>query len=497
MITKSPTALNQLIDTTVSLWEDSTDTTSSYASFRNTYRNLPDRFVIDCIEFKVGEKPSPYQLDALINLYSKKRACVRGPRGMGKSAMMSWALLHFALVNDIDYDWKVITTASVWRQLKKFLWPEIHKWAKRIKWEMVGRKPIILKKELYDMSLKLDTGEAFAMASDDPESMEGAHASKVLAIFDESKIVLPETWDSMEGVFSNGDCLWFACSTPGAPTGRFYDIQKRKPGYRDWWTKHVTKNDMIEASRMDIQWSEDRRMQWGEHSAKYQNQVEGQFAASEEESVIPLYWVELANKRWYDRFEENPDDYLEQPLTGVGVDVGGGTLDPSAIAYKHGNDIYKVEKVEKNVEVLSGKVTGILRANELCTAIIDSINIGAGTYIRNRELYPDRVFAFTASSTADWEDETGEYIIQDTRSAAWWNLRQMLNPSSGWDIALPPDDELTGELCSPTWEERGRASIKVESKKAIRKRIGKSTNLADAVVQVYWEGEADWGMEAF
>jgi hypothetical protein len=497
MIKTPNSALSTITSRSFDLWEDTTETAASYASFRSTYRHLPDRFVVECIDFNPGESPAPYQLESLVNLYTHKRACVRGPHGLGKSAMMSWALLHFALTNDIDHDWKIATTASVWRQLKKFLWPEIHKWSKRIKWNMVGREPIGLKRELFDMFLRLSTGEAFAMASDDSESMEGAHASKVLVIFDESKIILPETWDSVEGAFSTGDAYWFACSTPGAPSGRFYDIQKRKPGYSDWWIRHVTKDEMIDSGRMNIQWAEDRKMQWGEHSARYQNRVLGQFAASEEESVIPLYWVELANKRWYDRFQDNPSDYLEQPLTGVGVDVGGGTQDPSAIAYRHGNDIYKVERLEKNVEVLSGKVTQILKSNEFCNATIDSINIGAGTYLRNRELYPNRVYAFTASATANWEDETGEYIIQDTRSAAWWNLRQILNPESGMDVALPPDDDLTGELCAPTWEEVGRAGIKVESKKKIRARIGKSTNLADAVVQVYWESELEWGMDSW
>ena len=35
-------------------------------------------------------------------------------------------------------DWKVVTTASLWRQLSKNLWPEVHKWSRQIDWTKLG-----------------------------------------------------------------------------------------------------------------------------------------------------------------------------------------------------------------------------------------------------------------------------------------------------------------------------------------------------------------------
>ena len=98
---------------------------------------------------------------------------VRGPHGLGKTALAAIGVLWFATTRDIaGVDWKVPTTASAWRQLQKFLWPEIHKWARRIDWNKVGRDPFG-RDELLKLSLNLRTGEAFALASDEPSRARG------------------------------------------------------------------------------------------------------------------------------------------------------------------------------------------------------------------------------------------------------------------------------------------------------------------------------------
>ena len=57
---------------------------------------------------------------------------------------------------------------------------------------------------------------------------------------------------------------------------------------------------------------------------------------------------------------------------------------------------------------------------------------------------------------------------------AWWTLR-------GDNLALPPDQELLADLCAATWEPSG-ANIAVESKDAIKERIGRSPDRGDAIL---------------
>lgn len=64
-------------------------------------------------------------------------------------------------------------------------------------------------------------------------------------------------------------------------------------------------------------------------------------------------------------------------------------------------------------------------------------------------------------------------------------MRELLDPSAGATLALPDDDELVGDLCAPKWRINSTGRIQVESKDDIRKRLGRSTDLGDAVVMAF------------
>src|SRR5262249_39506396 len=75
------------------------------------------------------------------------------------------------------------------------------------------------------------------------------------------------------------------------------------------------------------------------------------------------------------------------------------------------------------------------------------------------------------------------------RAEDWWRFREELDPNQefGSSMALPPDQQLKAELASPRWELTPRG-IKVEEKAEIIKRLGRSTDCADACVQALNEG---------
>jgi hypothetical protein len=213
-----------------------------------------------------------------------------------------------------EHDAKVPTTASAWRQLEKYLWPEIGKMEKLIAWHEVGRLKYDRRSEFLQLSIKIKDRdvEAFALASDDHTTLEGAHATRIMFIFDEAKTIPVATWDAVEGAFSTEglsaehEALAFAISTPGDPSGRFYDIHIGTPGYEDWLTRHVTIDEAIKAGRISASWVEQRRKQWGEDNPVYQNRVLGEFADNSEDGVIPLSWVNAAIERGKRFFTSSP-----------------------------------------------------------------------------------------------------------------------------------------------------------------------------------------------
>jgi hypothetical protein len=74
------------------------------------------------------------------------------------------------------------------------------------------------------------------------------------------------------------------------------------------------------------------------------------------------------------------------------------------------------------------------------------------------------------------------------RAAAWWKFRDALNPESGMNIALPPNKRLQTQLTSVLWRAPDKYII-IESKDDIRKRIGSSTDEADAVIMAWFYRE--------
>ena len=452
----------------------------------------------------------------MINLPRVERLSVRGPHGLGKSALCAWLIHWYALTRD-GKDWKIVTTASVWRQLEFYLWPEVRKWARRIIWDRVGRPPYSESRELFSLKLRLNTGEAFAVASDDSEQIEGAHADHMLYIFDESKIVPDSTWNSVEGAFSTKtEKLWLSVSTPGEPVGRFFDIQNYEPGYEDWDVRHVTKDEVIAADRMDAQWAENRRSQWGEKSELYQNKVEGEFADAGQESMIPATFVNASMDRWKERYGEDLWEYspFVDEVSIISVDVAryGGDVTVYALC---GNvrgtssdnppDVFQfIEKGSQDTMQTAGDIIQLMAKYPNSKIVIDVIGVGAGVFDRVREVFEkeknqpeqvDRLYSFIASTSTNWIDKSEKLTFFNTRSAAWWNMREKLDTSLDSTVCLPPNKPMRSELVAPHFQSMSNGSIRIETKKELRTRLDRSTNLADTIIMAYWDELFLSGME--
>lgn len=477
-----------------SVWQLAADKADPPPSPMQQYLYDPVGWVDAHIDFRESDGLTDYQRDILGAIVTRKRVAARGPHGLGKTAIKAMALLWFATTRDAcRIDWKCPTTASAWRQLEHYLWPEIRKWAKRIRWDELGRTPFNQRTELMQLNLKLDHGEAFAVASNDHEKIEGVHADHVLYLFDEAKAIPAATFDAAEGAFSGAGedtaavAFALAQSTPGEPSGRFYEIHQRRAGLEDWWTRHVTLEETIAAGRVSTDWADQRKRQWGEQSALYANRVLGEFHSSDEDSVIPLAWVEAAVERWREW-----DDAGRPGRTGpvvVGVDVADSGGDDTVLAPRFGRFVDELRRssLEDTMQT-TGRVKALIVSYGTGKAIVDAIGVGAGICPRLGEEGVEGV-PFVASQGTDMTDRSGEFEFINKRAAAWWSMRELLDPQYEENIALPDDDLLIGDLTAPKWKVTSSGKIQIEAKEDIRKRIGRSTDSGDAVVQSFWRDE--------
>jgi hypothetical protein len=457
----------------------------------SAYHDDPGGFVRECMIWPPGQGPTDYQVRNMALMVEKNRLAVRSPHGTGKTTTNAWLVLWFALTRDLlGEDWKIGTTASAFRQLRIYLWPEIHKWANRLDWKKIGRPPFMPKVELMDEELRLAHGIAFAASSDDPAKIEGMHADQVLFIYDEAKTIPTETFDATEGAFmgageDTGNFAYaIASSTPGEPTGRFYEIHARRAGLEPWEPVHISLADAIKARRISANEAERLKRQWGADSALYINRVLGNFASREEDGVIPLSHIELAVARWE---ALNDARWTELgPLSAIGVDVATTGRDKTVFCYRHGFILRKIERFSKQDAMeTAGKLVRVLRANEnLPLAIVDQADAGVCARLKEQGA---RVKPFVSSHhDSSLRDITGQLEMLNLRAAAWWYMRDILDPENGKEVALPPDDRLIGDLVTPRHKEHSSGRIKVELKDEIRKRLGRSPDDGDACVYAFW-----------
>ena len=454
--------------------------------YRHDARNWIKRFIL----WGEGEKPTKYQdnIAYILTRNPAHRVVVRSLHGSGKTALAAWLVWWFFCTRDGFVDWKVVTTAGSWNQLIHYLWPEIHKWAPRINWALVGR-PMPTKQELLTLALKGKTGEAFAVSTNEAALIEGAHATHIMYIFDEAKAIPTDIWDAAEGAFANvkndgnSEGYAVAISTPGAPVGRFYEIFAYRDRFKEWWTYHISLNAAIEAGRVSPEWAEARKRNWGEDSALYKNRVLGNFAKTDETAVISLEWVEKANQKWE---QETQKLLSKRTLIAVGVDVAWQGSDDSVITPLYDETFVPSQIVVHGDDPMNivGRVLAIKGLDKTTPIVVDVIGVGAGVAARLREL-GYTVIPFNANEKTSERDSTGNFGFVNKRSAAWWRLREAL---ANGELAIPPDDMLLSELIAPKWWVTSSGKIQVESKdsnqstKGIRARLGRSPDRADSLV---------------
>jgi hypothetical protein len=126
--------------------------------------------------------------------------------------------------------------------------------------------------------------------------------------------------------------------------------------------------------------------------------------------------------------------------------------------------------------------------------IIDVIGVGAGVYDRARELGLKAV-AYVGAGKATVRDRSGKYGFTNVRSAAYYHLRELLDPVYEPTLMLPPDDLMISDLTTPKWRITTGVppKIQVEPKDKVMERLGRSPDRGDAVAMSMWADRSGGG----
>lgn len=193
--------------------------------------------------------------------------------------------------------------------------------------------------------------------------------------------------------------------------------------------------------------------------------------------VIPIEWVKMAQARWH---PTPPDD---TPMHTMGVDVARGGQDRTVIARRHGNWFAPLlvypGKDTPDGKSVAAQVAAHHEGN--ATICVDVIGVGSSVFDVLREHQHFNVVGVNVGAKSKEKDKSGMLGFTNKKAELWWRFREALDPDSGQDIALPPDPELTAELCGVRWALQSNG-IAIEGKDKVRQSLGVSTDKADAVV---------------
>ncbi len=442
---------------------------------------------------KAGIELWSKQRDITYSVRDNKKTACKSAHGTGKSLVASVIAAWWIDIHPPD-DTFVITTAPSKDQVSGILWENIRQIHRNA--DLDGRVTLDDKWRAIDDTL---VGQGRKPADYAQSTFQGIHAKYVLFILDESCGIPQWIWTAAIANTSTDECRVLAIGNPDDPGSEFARVCDQDPSWNtiriSVWDAPNFSGEKVGRSVLEhtVQQSyvDDARSAWGEGSALWTSKIEGLFPSENEFSVIPHTWVALANERWNTFMDMPASDQPQRKI--LGVDVARFGTDKTVIAHRLGNVFTRFDEFAKLDTIQVARKVAERMNKRLDKAIIDlGGDSGAGVYDLLKK-WGYHVEAFQPGAKTDKKDETGKLEFTRVRSAAWWKVRDALDPNKEPVMAFPKvinkkteKDILESDLTAPGWEMVLNDKIQVESKDDIRKRLSRSTDSADALIMAWW-----------
>lgn len=396
------------------------------------------------------------------------RTAVRGCVSSGKT--VAGAIAVHAFMDAFGPECEVYTTAPTYRQTQKFLWKHIRLIHKRAKIRRGGTIPP--ERPYWKID---DDWFALGFSPKDPDTVHGAHAPNILILIDEMQGVKQELIEAAENALAGGNARMLGMFNPNADPGdeAYECAHKKQDIYNNikisaYDTPNVKAgrtviNGMIELARIK-EWEKT----YGRDSNFFRVKVLAEYPYQSEDALYPMTWIEKAMKR----------EASTKGRRVIGSDVARGGKDTTSIVPMHGRAVQEIIilRGKDGVQVASRLKTEILERKAVKT-FIDDIGVGSGpTDILRHDKDVTGIHGINVAHKAKDSER-----FDGLKAEISWGLRDAINPDSDHPISLPDDVELLAEMSAIRYDvKKGR--IWVESKKELKKRLGKSPDKADGTI---------------
>jgi len=447
---------------------------SDGAKYMATVRADPVSWMANVLGVQLWDKQRE-----IVNLVAKHdRVAVKSGHAVGKSFVSAALGLWYSECHCPSY---VIYTSSSWANVEATTWPELHKMWSYAPYPLGGRM----------LTMRWDRGiqwRIFSVSPDKPENFAGFRAPHgTLIIVDEASDLQPEIMDAILGLTMSGESKILLIGNPLRPSGPFYEAF-RSP---TWATATISSYDVpnvIQDKEIIPGLATRKRIgelaveYGGEDSPQYKARVLGEFPDLTADMLIPLSWIESALKRDY------PAEI--DPLTKcMGVDVAREGGDRIVFMIRDGRATRHIETyTHQSTMTTAGQVIRLATDHGIPPqrVFLDDAGVGGGVTDRLRELG----FALTAVNFGC--KANAPHRFANLRAECYWKLREWLDPKqAGHAGAIPAEHSALAHECGmPKMDFASHGQIKLEPKDNIKKRLGRSPDLADALAMTFASGKA-------
>lgn len=430
-------------------------------------------------ELKQQGKPVPPRVAYYAN---KLGVTVRSGKGTGKDTCSAWLVLWFLCLFNRA---RIPCVGPVGDQLRKVFWPEVAKWlymtnskGEYIVAEEFRTKLAIDREKIYWTEAKVPGQEWFAFPktvqrSADESTMRnalgGQHEDNMMIILDEAAGIPNAMAESLENTMTKPNNFAILIWNPNTTSGFAYDTWY-DPAQEDHWLRfHWDAEDSDNVSDGFIEMMEKK---YGRDSDNFRVYVKGEPPRGGGSYLINLEWVEDAVRR---ECFVHPKEY-----TVMGVDPSAGGSDPTICCIRRGPKIIAFERIHLSLpEDIASSIIKIGYKYKVKKVFID--NNGPGEYLPVL-LNPhfEEVHGLKSSERA----RNSERFMR-RRDEFWWVLRERFQEGR---IDIPNIKDLKDQLSSVDYDMLTFGKVKVESKDSMKKRLGTSTDYADALaLAIYFE----------
>ena len=430
------------------------------------YIDYPVDFVVDML----GAHPDPWQAEALEALARGESVTIRSGHGVGKSALLAWAIIWFLCTRPGSI---VPCTAPTQRQLHDVLWAESARWIE----QAPAPPPLIWSRTKVAMAGHEATWFAAARASNRPENIAGFHAPHLLFVVDEGSGVPDAVFEVIDGAQTTAGALVLMAGNPTKRSGYFIDSHGK-----DRWAWHAIHISSEDSPRVDPAWVERMAKKWGHDSDVFRVRVQGHPPRAEADTFISLDLAELAAARAVE-----PAGPLE-----MGVDVARYGDSETVMIARRGTAVVAMEPLRKrDTQEVAGEVIAMAKrlmeehAYPGITIKVDDTGIGGGV--------TDALMHYEWTESRYWRADSikvvpcnfggaGDEHYVNATGVMWGTLRDLMTSEQ---LAIPNDDDLIGQLTSRKYTVVPRGIV-LETKEQMRRRELPSPDRADALALAFY-----------